>query len=77
VRPYGRVLVPTSCSGFPSQYDRRDYPLLADTPAARKRAEARYNLVDSKLYPHGGHFPAMEQPTLWMDHIRSFLHDRH
>ena len=43
----------------------------------RKAAEARYNLVDFKLLPHGGHFPALEQPTLWMDHIRAFLHDRH
>ena len=77
VRPYSRVSVPTGCSGFPSQYDRRDYPLLADTPAARKRAEDRYkNLVDFKLNPHGGHFAALEQPTLWMDHIRTFLHGR-
>jgi pimeloyl-ACP methyl ester carboxylesterase len=77
VRPGGRVAVPTACSGFPSQYDRRENPLVADTPAARKRAEARFNLVDFKLNPHGGHFPALEQPNLWMDHIRAFVHDRH
>lgn len=76
VRPDGRVTVSTGCGGFPSQYDRRAHPLLADTPNARKPAEARYNLVDFKLLPHGGHFPALEQPTLWMDHIRAFLHDR-
>jgi epoxide hydrolase len=75
VRPEGRVTVPTACSGFPSQYDRRASPLLADTPEARKPAEARYNLVDFKLNPRGGHFPALEQPTPWMDHIRAFLHD--
>jgi hypothetical protein len=50
---------------------------VADTPAARKRAEFRHNLVDFKLNPHGGHFAALEQPTLWMDHIRTLLHDRH
>jgi microsomal epoxide hydrolase len=76
VRPYGRVSVPTGCSGFPSQYDRRGNPLLTDRPEARWPAEVRYNLVDFKLNPHGGHFPALEQPALWMDHIRTFLHDR-
>jgi len=76
VRPYGRVSVPTGCSGFPSRYDHRGNLLLADTPAARWPAEVRYNLVDFKLNPHGGHFAALEQPTLWMDHIRTFLHDR-
>jgi hypothetical protein len=77
VRPGGRVTVPTACSGFPSQYDRCENPLVADTPAARRRAEARYDLVDFKRNPHGGHFPALERATLWMDHIRTFLHDRH
>jgi epoxide hydrolase len=76
VRPEGRVTVSTGCGGFPSQYDRRTNPLLADTPEARKPAEARYNLVDFKLLPHGGHFPALEQPMLWMDHLRAFLHDQ-
>jgi pimeloyl-ACP methyl ester carboxylesterase len=23
--------------------------------------------------PHGGHFPAFEQPKLWVDDIRTFL----
>jgi epoxide hydrolase len=77
VRPSGRVSVPTGCSGFPSQYDRRWNPLLADTPAARWPAEWRYNLVEFKLNPRGGHFAALEQPTLWMDQIRTFLRDRH
>jgi epoxide hydrolase len=77
VRPDGRVTVPTACGGFPSQYDRRENPLLADTPDAHKAAEARYNLVDFKINPRGGHFPALEQPTPWMEHIRSFLQDRH
>jgi pimeloyl-ACP methyl ester carboxylesterase len=76
VRPDGRVTVSTGCGGFPSQYDRRANPLLADTPDARKPAEARYNLVDFKLLPRGGHFPALEQPTQWMDHLRAYLHDQ-
>jgi pimeloyl-ACP methyl ester carboxylesterase len=76
VRPDGRVTVPTGCGGFPSQYDRRAKPLLTDTPEARKSAESRYNLVAFKLAARGGHFPALEQPTLWVDGIRAFLHDR-
>jgi hypothetical protein len=25
--------------------------------------------------PHGGHFPALEQPQLWLDDVRAFFHD--
>jgi len=40
---------------------------------ARKAAEARYNVVHFATMPHGGHFPALEQPKLWLDDIRAFF----
>jgi pimeloyl-ACP methyl ester carboxylesterase len=71
-RPDGYVKVPTGCSSFPWQYDRRAAPANADSPEARKAAEARYNVVHFTTMPHGGHFPALEQPKLWLDDIRAF-----
>jgi hypothetical protein len=41
--------------------------------AARKGAETRFNIVHFMQMPHGGHFPAFEQPKLWVDDIRAFL----
>ena len=75
VQPTGRVSVPTGCGAFPSQYDRRAAPLSTNTEAARKAAETRYNLVHFTTMPHGGHFPALEQPKLWVDDIRTFFHE--
>ena len=75
-RPDGRVTVPTGCGAFPLQYDRRGIPVTTNTPEARKAAEARYNIVHFTTLPRGGHFPALEQPTLWVDDIRAFLRDR-
>ena len=49
-------------------------PSLRD--AARKAAEARYNIVHFTTMPHGGHFPAFEQPTLWVDDIRTFFREQ-
>ena len=75
-RPDGRVTVPTGCGAFPSQYDRRQVPANTNLAEARKGAETRYNVVHFTQFPRGGHFPAFEQPTVWMDDIRTFLKDR-
>ena len=72
-RPEGRVIVPTGCGAFPSQYDRRGTPIAANTAEARKAAETRYNIVHFTTMSRGGHFPAFEQPKLWVDDIRAFI----
>ena len=72
-RPDARVTVPTGCGAFPWQYDRRAAPPGTDLAAARKGAEARFNIVHFTQMEHGGHFPALEQPQLWMDDLRAFL----
>lgn len=75
-RPEGRVSVPTGCGAFPYQYDRRGTPVNTNTADARKGAETRYNVVHFTTAPRGGHFPAYEEPTLWLDDIRTFFRDR-
>ena len=75
-RPEGRVNIPTGCGAFPSQYDRRGTPANTDTAGARKAAETRYNIVHFTTMPRGGHFPAFEQPTLWVDDLRAFFRER-
>jgi pimeloyl-ACP methyl ester carboxylesterase len=72
-RPEGRVTVPTGCGAFPSQYDRRGTAIAANAAEARKAAESRYNIVHFATMPRGGHFPALEQPKLWVDDIRAFV----
>jgi len=72
-RPEGRVSAPTGCGSFPLQYDRRETPVDTNSAEARKAAEARYNVVHFATMPHGGHFPAFEQPKLWVDDIRAFF----
>ena len=72
-RPEGRVTVPTGCGSFPLQYDRRDLPVDTTSEQARKVADSRYNVVHFTTMPHGGHFPAFEQPKLWLDDIRAFF----
>jgi microsomal epoxide hydrolase len=74
--PEGRVSVPTGCGGFPSQYDRRGTPPNMDPAAARQGAEVRYNIVYLTISPRGGHFPALEQPRVWVDDVRAFFRDR-
>jgi pimeloyl-ACP methyl ester carboxylesterase len=73
VRPEGRVTVPTGCGAFPRQYDRRGTAIATNTDEARKAAETRYNIVHFTTMPHGGHFPAIEQPKPWVDDIRAFV----
>jgi pimeloyl-ACP methyl ester carboxylesterase len=72
-RPEGRVSEPTGCGSFPRQYDRRGSPADTVSAEARKVAEARYNVVHFTTMPRGGHFPAFEEPKLWVDDIRSFF----
>src|SRR5438093_9399867 len=72
-RPERRVSLPTGCGSFPLQYDRRGNPVDTSSAEARKAAETRYNVVRFTTMPHGGHFPAYEQPKLWMDDIRAFF----
>ena len=72
-RPDARVTVPTGCGAFPWQYDRRATPPSPNLAEARKGAEARFNVVHFTQMDHGGHFPALEQPQLWMDDLRAFL----
>jgi len=74
-RPDARVTVPTGCGLFPGQYDRRSIPRTPDAEA-RRMAETRYNVVHLATMPRGGHFPALEQPALWLDDIRLFFRDR-
>jgi epoxide hydrolase len=69
----GRVTVPTGCGAFPSQYDNRGLPINRDPAIARKSAETRYNVVHATIAPKGGHFPALEQPQVWMDDLRTFV----
>jgi hypothetical protein len=40
--------------------------------AVGKAAGARFNIVHFTTMPRGGHFPAFEQPGLWVDDIRAF-----
>ena len=75
VQPSGRVTAPTGCGAFPSQYDRRAIPVNTNTDAARQAATTRFNIVHFTTLPHGGHFPALEQPNLWVDDIRTFFHE--
>jgi len=65
-----KVNVPTGCAEFNRRYDRRP------PGASRSVAEARYNVARWTDMPHGGHFPALEQPQLWLDDVRAFFHDR-
>ena len=70
-RPQDALALPTGCAGFVERYDRR-----ARTGAeARQAAERRYNVVRWTDMPRGGHFPALEQPELWLDDLRAFFAD--
>jgi pimeloyl-ACP methyl ester carboxylesterase len=65
-----RVTVPTGCANFTRRFDKRP------SGGARAGAEARYNVVRWTDMPRGGHFPALEEPQLWVDDVRAFFHDR-
>ncbi len=65
-----KVNVPTGCAEFTRRYDRRPFVL------SRSAAETRYNVARWTDMPRGGHFPALEQPQLWIDDVRVFFHER-
>jgi len=65
-----RVSVPTGCANFTRRYDRRP------SGVGRSGAETRYNVLRWTDMPRGGHFPAFEEPKLWVDDVRAFFHDR-
>lgn len=69
--PEGRVDVPTGCGSFSARYDRRGR--RGGTP--RSSAAQRYNVVHWAEMTRGGHFPAFEQPDLWINDIRSFYRE--
>jgi hypothetical protein len=75
-RPDARVTVPTGCGTFPAQYDRRDAPPGPTVEQARAAASTRYNVVHYTIAARGGHFPAFEQPSPWMEDLRVFLRGR-
>ena len=62
-----RVSIPTGCANFNARFDKRP------VAGARSSAEARYNIVRWTDMPRGGHFPAFEQPQLWVDEVRAFF----
>ncbi len=61
--PQGRVQVPTACAVFPKEI----------SIAPRRWVEAQYNVTRWTEMPRGGHFAAMEEPTLLADDIRAFF----
>jgi epoxide hydrolase len=65
--PASRVQVPTGCANFNARYDKRP------VAGSRAGAESRFNVVRWTDMPHGGHFPAFEQPQAWTDDVRAFF----
>ena len=61
----GVVTVPTGCTAFPAE--------LGFTP--RSWAEARFNIQRFTMMPTGGHFAALEQPTLLTGEVRAFFRE--
>lgn len=64
--PEGRVHappeVPTAVAAFPADLNR----------GVRRWAEPHYRIARWTDMPRGGHFPALEEPTLLVDDIRAF-----
>ena len=59
----GRVQVPTACAVFPKEI----------SIAPRKWVEAQYNVTRWTEMPRGGHFAAMEEPSLLVNDMREFF----
>lgn len=59
-----RVEVPTACALFPKE-------MLAWPP--RSYVDRIYNVTRWTEMPRGGHFGAMEEPTLFLDDLRRFV----
>jgi pimeloyl-ACP methyl ester carboxylesterase len=60
-----RVEVPTACAVFPREIYR----------LPRRWAESRYNVKRWMRMPRGGHFAALEEPTLLCQDLREFFSD--
>lgn len=61
--PLPRVDTPTGHALFPAE--------IIKTP--RAWAERRFNIQHWRVMPRGGHFAAMEEPTLFVDELRAFF----
>jgi pimeloyl-ACP methyl ester carboxylesterase len=66
--PGDRVRVPTAVALFPAE---------APANPPREWAERAYNVQRWTSMPHGGHFPAAEEPALLADDLRAFFGPRH
>ncbi len=62
--PGERVETPTAFANFPGE------PLYSAPP--RSFAERAYNIVRWADMPSGGHFAAMEEPTLFVEEVRTW-----
>jgi pimeloyl-ACP methyl ester carboxylesterase len=60
-----RVEVPTGCAVFPREIYR----------APRRWAEQRYRITRWTRMPRGGHFAALEEPTLLVEDLRTFFRE--
>jgi epoxide hydrolase len=63
----GRVEVPFACAKFPAE-------LFAAAP--RRWIEEAYNVQQYTVMPRGGHFAALEEPTLLVEDVRRFFRGR-
>ena len=61
--PQAKVQVPTACAVFPTEI----------SIAPRRWVEAQSNVTRWTEMPRGGHFAALEEPTLLVDDIRAFF----
>ncbi len=71
--PHTKITVPTGCSYFDTQFDQPGAVANIDRGKQRDAASTRYRVVYFTVMPRGGHFPAAEQPDLWVDDFRAFL----
>jgi len=62
--PDRKITVPTACTLFP-----------AEPQLPRKWVEACFNVTHWSVMPKGGHFPALEEPDLFVKDIRTFFRD--
>ncbi|HVA41168.1 MAG TPA: epoxide hydrolase [Candidatus Binataceae bacterium] len=65
LKPDTRIETPTAVANFPAELMR----------PPRSWAERAYNVVRWTVMPSGGHFAAMEEPTLLADDIRAFFRE--
>ena len=58
-----KITTPTACALFPAEF-------LSWPP--KSYVDRMYNVLQWTKHPSGGHFAAMEEPTLLLNDIRSF-----